>query len=489
MQLAHDLCQNSLDNTLTRLSAISQSTSKQIPRCRKVKFSQFFTEGEVARQMAKMLTIKDGATIGDHGAGTGILCASVLAYSLAQQQSTSQPFNLNAYEIDERLYPAFNKSMETIGEFAKEMLNHSPNVSLNGDFTDVAQKLMQGHSCQVLDAAILNPPYQKLNQKTDFAKCLREYFVPCPNIYAAFIVLSIELLKPYGELVAIVPRSFTNGTYFKPFRKWLRQQGSIDWFVRYKGRSNLFRNDNVLQENVTFRFTKMKPQAERVRVSLCESPAQAPEYESMVPVDDILPSDSDMIFVPSSPDELNALHKMRAMPLNAKQAGLTFSTGKFEDFRMREKLSHNVPEKNWAPVIYSQHWQRGNDLAWSPTIKGKPACLNTDTSTEKKLIERGNYVLIKRISANDDSTGRCHPCAILEDSNIPGDRWAIDNHIQVISGLNGKTLSKTQALKLVDYLSSPSIDLVLRLISGTTQINKNELEHIRYGHDILSMPA
>jgi len=487
MQLAPDLFRPSLDETLTQLATISRNTSEQISRAHKAKYNQYFTEGEVARQMAKMLTVKAGATIGDHGAGTGVLCASVLAYSLAKQQGEAKPFNLKAYEIDERLHEAFGQSMDTVAFFAQGLLNAEPNVELKGDFSSVVPELLSGQFDGFLDAAILNPPYQKLNQQTEFAKQLKANVVACPNLYAAFIVLSIEMLKPGGELVAIVPRSFANGTYFKSFRQWLKAQGSIDWFVRYKGRSNLFRNDNVLQENVTFRFTKGVPQVDRIRVSLCKSPEHPPIYESMVPVDDILPQDSDMIFIPLSQDELTALHNMRAMPLSAKGAGLVFSTGKFEDFRMREKLYHEAPNTDWAPVLYSQHWLRGDkSINWESSVQGKPACVVVDEDSSKKLLPRGNYVLIKRISANDDASGRCHPCAVFEDSDIPGEQWAIDNHVQVITGVGGASLTKKQAELLVEFLLSDPIDHVLRVISGTTQLNKNDLLHIRYDAQIMS---
>lgn len=39
------------------------------------------------------------------------------------------------------------------------------------------------------------------------------------NLYSAFIWLAILQLAEKGEIAAITPRSFCNGTYFRPFRQ------------------------------------------------------------------------------------------------------------------------------------------------------------------------------------------------------------------------------------------------------------------------------
>lgn len=479
--LAPDLFRPSLEQVLNNIASISKMASVDLSSSNKIRYSQYFTEGAVARQMANMLNVDEGAVIGDHGAGTGLLCATVMAYALSKQSNISQPLSVHAYEIDEQLHSAFGDSMAEIAFYAQGLLNSAPNVSLNGDFMEMATTIFSPEFEGFLDTAILNPPYQKLNQTTEFAQLMRKHLVATPNVYAAFIALSVMMLKPGGQLVAIVPRSFCNGTYFKAFRTWLKAAGSIDWFVRYRCRSNLFRSDNVLQENVTFRFTRGVPQLDRIRVSLCESPEHPPVYESMVPTRDILPADSDIIFVPGDQTELASLHKMRGLPFSAKEWGINFSTGKLEDFRVRELLHHEPLATSWAPVIYSQHWERGqNKLHWSPSIKGKPACVELTEKSKTKVIPRGNYVCIKRISANDDRSGRCHPVALLDNNPMPGDYWAIDNHIQVISGLDEQPLTREDAIALTEYLLSDHIDHTLRVVSGTTQLNINDLLQIRY---------
>lgn len=67
--------------------------------------------------------------------------------------------------------------------------------------------------------AILNPPYKKINSKSKHRALLREVGIETVNLYTAFLALSILLMENKGEIVAIIPRSFCNGLYYKPFRK------------------------------------------------------------------------------------------------------------------------------------------------------------------------------------------------------------------------------------------------------------------------------
>ncbi len=83
--LAHDLFRPSLDQVLSNIASISKTASLALPKKSKIRYSQYFTEGTVARQMANMLNIDEGAVIGDHGAGAGVLCSTVMAYTLSKQ--------------------------------------------------------------------------------------------------------------------------------------------------------------------------------------------------------------------------------------------------------------------------------------------------------------------------------------------------------------------------------------------------------------------
>ena len=77
-------------------------------------------------------------------------------------------------------------------------------------------------------------------------------------MYSAFIALSVKLLKKEGQLVAITPRSFTNGPYFKAFRLLFTAEMSFDQIHVFNSRNRSFSEDEVLQENIIFHAFKEK---------------------------------------------------------------------------------------------------------------------------------------------------------------------------------------------------------------------------------------
>jgi adenine-specific DNA-methyltransferase len=68
---------------------------------------------------------------------------------------------------------------------------------------------------------ILNPPYKKINGETPTRRLLSSAGIEVSNLYGAFVWLAVCLTQPGGETVAITPRSFCNGPYFRRFRKTL----------------------------------------------------------------------------------------------------------------------------------------------------------------------------------------------------------------------------------------------------------------------------
>lgn len=107
---------------------------------------------------------------------------------------------------------------------------------------------------------ITNPPYFKVNKTSPYARVMEDVVHGQPNIYAFFLAAAAELLRPGGELVAITPRSFCNGLYFRGFRRWFFEKMALDRIHLFESRTETFRN--VLQESlVTASHRLGKPSA------------------------------------------------------------------------------------------------------------------------------------------------------------------------------------------------------------------------------------
>lgn len=148
--------------------------------------------------------------------------------------------------------------------------------------------------------AILNPPYKKMRSDTHYRKLLRHHGIEVVNLYTAFLALAILQVEDDGHIVAIVPRSFCNGLYYKPFRKFMLERTAIRKLHLFDSRSTAFKDDAVLQENVIIHLEKSgKPS----KVSLSRSTDESfndlsvyeCDYERVVREDD----DAKVIHIPN----------------------------------------------------------------------------------------------------------------------------------------------------------------------------------------------
>jgi hypothetical protein len=76
------------------------------------------------------------------------------------------------------------------------------------------------------------------------------------NLYSAFVALAVAQAAPGGQIVAIIPRSFCNGPYYRPFRDFILEPAAIRHMHLFDSRSKAFKDDEVLQENIIIRLER-----------------------------------------------------------------------------------------------------------------------------------------------------------------------------------------------------------------------------------------
>src|SRR5262249_37399809 len=142
-----------------------------------------------------------------------------------------------------------------------------------------------------------------------------------------------------GEVVAIVPRSFCNGTYFKPFRSWLLDRVAVHRIHLFESRRNPFGEDDVLQENIILHMERGGSQGEVV-VSGSHDQYFHDFHEWRVPFTEVvLPSDEEKFI--RVPDVVRA-ERSSLFIHRLEELGLTVSTGPVVDFRVREHTHSHI---------------------------------------------------------------------------------------------------------------------------------------------------
>src|SRR5438445_11834138 len=123
-----------------------------------------------------------------------------------------------------------------------------------------------------------------------------------------FMARAAELLRPDGEMVAITPRSFCNGLYFRNFPRWLFPRMGLRHAHLLECRRSTF--DDVLQESIitlTHRLGIASP-ATTITTSLGKDIPPNSELLSLPAARVLDDSAGDLVLrIPSSAEELGLL--------------------------------------------------------------------------------------------------------------------------------------------------------------------------------------
>jgi hypothetical protein len=446
-----------------------EATSQLDPSARS-RLGQFMTPTPIADFMASLfIQWPTKACLLDPGAGVGSL-TEAFAEQFMRHAPRGATLEAHGYEVDPILLGYFQDCLGAIKERLRSRGQHFRGVTKDCDFIHEAS-FLSGMGAPRFTHAILNPPYKKITNASEHRRLVRAVGLETGNLYSAFLGLTITLMADGGEIVAIVPRSFCNGTYFRPFRRFLLERTAITHLHVFESRSSAFKDDEVLQENLIIRLVRgAKPQP--VVVSFSQD-AHFTDLESRtVPFAEIVhPGDlNEFIRIPDGNDSKSGA----LFPCTLAELGLTVSTGPVVDFRVRAYAQSN-PEGDYAPLLYAHHFPGGR-LSW-PIAHRKPNALALNPETRKWLMPRGFYTLTKRFSAKEER--RRLVAFVVDPSDIPQSLYGFENHLNVFH--YGKAgIPEDLARGLAVFLNSSVADQAFRTFSGHTQVNAGDLRALRY---------
>ena len=457
---------------LERVELRRVATAQGLNPQRRAQLGQFFTPAPVAAFLASMFDVLGRpARLLDPGAGVGSLTAAVVERWAVEGGG---PIDATAFEVD----PAVASSLRLTCEELSGVEGCRADA-IEADFVAYAARSLQpglfDGALEPFDLVVMNPPYGKIAAASGERRQVRAVGVDVGNLYTAFVALSVRLLAEGGQLVAITPRSFANGPYFRAFRKDLLRHGSFKRLHVYDSRDVAFGDGDVLQENVIFRLDRTTRRG-RVLVSASHGPDRATSRERLVMHDELVrPNDPELfIHVTVDDDEADIAQQMAAQPATLADLGLTVSTGRVVDFRAREHLRAG-PTDTSVPLIYPGHLRDGRVLWPQPTGR-KPNAIEACEATASLLVPNETYVLTKRFTSKEERR-RVVAC-IASPDDIPGELVGFENHTNVIH-CRWRGLDPDLAWGLSLYLNSTMVDRAFRQFSGHTQVNATDLRKLR----------
>ncbi len=452
---------------LDTADSVRREVAPRTAQKHKAEFGQFMTPSSVARFMASLFppSTQENCRLLDAGAGVGALSCAFLdrwvtgGFGFESVEAT-------AYEIDDTLR----------GHLEQHLTGYSrvkPRI-IAGDYIELATA--EGLQDRGYTHAILNPPYKKINSRSAHRLALRSVGIETVNLYSAFVALAVGEAAPGGQIVAIIPRSFCNGPYYRPFRDFILERAAIRHMHLFDSRNKAFRDDEVLQENIIIRLERGGQQGPvTVTTSTDDSFSDLTTHEH--PFDRIVfPDDPErFIHVPTT-TEKSILEQLPAVRYSLADIGVKVSTGPVVDFRLKAHL-RDMPEPGTVPLIYPGHLSMTGTVWPVPGLK-KPNAIMRNDETEKWLYPNGFYCVVRRFSSKEEKR---RVVASFVDPAAFGDHSVLgfENHMNLFHE-DKHGLPEALARGLTVFLNTTAVDEHFRRFNGHTQVNATDLKLMKY---------
>lgn len=450
-------------------------------RERQEALGQFLTPAPVSDFMASLIgPLPPSVRLIDAGAGAGALTAA-LVRRICREGLGVRTIHATAFEIDPAILPALRRTMKECGALCEARGIAFVSAIHHTDFIqEMAGKLagdLLRSSPPSFNVAIANPPYKKINTGSLERRALRSVGLETSNLYTGFVGLLARLIEDGGQLAAITPRSFCNGPYFRTFREDFLRRMRLQRLHVFESREAAFRDDAVLQENIIFHATKGTGQPETVTVSSSSGEHGDSITARRFPFSEIVhPDDAErFIHIPADTGHASAKARLANLPASLATLGLTVSTGRVVDFRLRDSI-RPAPVPGSVPLLYPCHFN-GGTVHWPKLDARKPNAILDNEKTRPWLVPAGLYLLTKRFTSKEERR-RLVAC-LFDPANVKAEWLGFENHLNYFHA-KGKGLERTLALGLFVYLNSTLVDRYFRCFSGHTQVNATDLRKLAY---------
>ena len=447
------------------IDQVRREASSLLDSQRRSDLGQYMTPSPIAAFMASLFSYHGRVKLLDAGAGIGSLTSAFIDQAL----KNGTMVDAEVWEIDNTLGDYLKTTLDEHVQHGQGRIKTHIHAS---DFIEDATFSIQLGCGNRYTHAILNPPYRKICTNSKHRKLLRMAGIETVNLYTAFVALAVLLMEKGGEIVAIIPRSFCNGSYYRPFRNLILRTCAIRQLHLFESRNQAFQDDGVLQENIIIHLVKGEQQGSVVISTSHDAKFLDLQQTTFDAVAIVKPNDLEQfIHIPTATGQTSA---PRLCTHTLRDLGLEVCTGPVVDFRLK-KYWRDEPTGDTAPMLYPHPFSDGT-LSWPKSHK-KPNALQLSPDINKWLMPRGHYVLVKRFSAKEERRRLVAyhlPYEALDATHI-----GFENHWNVFH-IGKRGMDEDTAKGLSTFLNSTILDEHFRVFSGHTQVNATDLRNMRY---------
>ena len=453
---------------------IVERTNKYIENMSKKerkKYGQFFTSKETARFMAGLYNIPAGnpkVSILDAGAGSGILSCALI--ERLEQVASIQTIELTCYENDGNILDLLKENLHTCQVNSKKniQIHIIKDNYITSQYLDFNHMLGGSPEPKKYDLVIGNPPYMKISKDAPEVTAMPEVCYGAPNLYFIFAAMGLFNLDSDGEMVYIIPRSWTSGAYFKRFRQYFLTEGKLEHIHLFISRNKVFDKEDVLQETIIIKVKKTNQTPEKVTITSSQSNNDFDNLTSLtVPYSLVVSGNDYYVYLVTDEREVSVLERLHKFDKTLPDIGLKMKTGLTVDFRNREILRDDA-EEGAIPLFYSQHIKQGE--VQFPIQKEHEYVV---TNQNGLVQDNRNYLFVKRFTAKEER--RRLQCGVYLSKKYPQyKKISTQNKINFIDGLITE-MSECLVYGLYVIFNSTLYDEYYRILNGSTQVNSTEI--------------
>lgn len=413
-------------------------------------------------------TDKECISILDAGAGSGILSCAFI--ERLEQFDAIKEIKITCYETDENVLSLLKKNLEYCRKHSAKAVEY--NICTQNYITSQSldfNNMIGGNLNPVkYDFVIGNPPYMKIAKDAPEATAMPEVCYGAPNLYFIFAAMGLFNLKENGEMVYIIPRSWTSGAYFKRFRQYFLTEGKLKHIHLFVSRNKVFEKEDVLQETIIIKVQKTHICPKQIKITSSKSNKDFDELTSLnAPYHLVVSGEECYVYLVTDKEEIAVLERINKFNRTLPDIGVKMKTGLTVDFRNREIL-RDKEEEGAIPLFYSQHIRQGK--VQFPVQREHEYVV---TEQRGLIQDNKNYLFVKRFTAKEES--RRLQCGIYLAKNYPQyTKISTQNKINFIDSLLGE-MSECFVYGLYVLFNSTLYDKYYRILNGSTQVNSTEI--------------
>ena len=304
----------------------------------------------------------------------------------------------------------------------------------NKNINCICQDFLTWKTTQKFDLVVGNPPYFEMTLNQEQKKTYGHIVSGRPNIYSLFIFKSIQLLKPGGKLIFVIPTTLLSGKYFEKLRFYIKQTCNI--------------------ERIDILSTNDFEDASQLTMIFCLSK-----------LSDINKLNQNFVITFPNTIIFSLQYKNITKLIKDKKfivdLGCDVKTGNITWNKHKKELTDNKKTSQYIPLIYSRNLVDNQILLKPDNVKKQYIKINPDT---KPFV--APFIAINRIVGIKDIVLK--PVLV----EFSSDKYYFENHINVITG-------DIKDLKIIyNSLCKQTTINFIKDVIRSTQLSKNELLNV-----------